>query len=281
LLFLCSVAFGVCQSDYQILYEKGKAEGASKDYPNAFIDYTLAISIDANRPDAYYQRGISSLRTSHFKSAVTDFTKVIELESKTPSLVGRKPPGGDLANSYFYRAEAEFQLYEFEEAVNDYSQALKKGMDSVADAYNGRGRAKKRLADARQGSYSDAIRDFDKGLALEPTSAFGYYHRGTAEYNAGNYAASLKDITNATQLDTTDADKYYWLAMAQSRLKNYTDAQVNFTSSIRLDPFKQREYEGRAMAELALGKIDDAHADMLKAVEIKNGGTYKSAPMQK
>ncbi len=268
---LCSVFLGSAQADYKFYYEKAKTEAQANDYTNAIIDYSIAIGIDSSHIESYYNRAIAKLRMSDFVGAANNFTHIIEFSRKMAS--GKKllrlPEGKYYANSYFYRAEAEFQMFNFKPAVKDYSKAIKNGIDSIGDAYNGRGRAKKRLDDYYKRDYFEAISDFDKGIQLEPFNAFGYYHRGTAEFNGKNYGAALIDITKAVQLDTTDADKYFWLGMAQTRLKNYNSAIINFTRSIQLNPARAREYEGRAHAELELGQTEAARTDLVKVASLK------------
>lgn len=45
------------------------------------MDYTRVIELDSNNAHAYHNRGISYDKIGDFEKAITDFTKVLELES--------------------------------------------------------------------------------------------------------------------------------------------------------------------------------------------------------
>ncbi len=281
--FLLGVLLCSAQSDYKTYYEKAKGLEKTKDYSGAVVNYTIAIKTDSTGIGAYYHRGMVKFQIPDFAGAIQDFNKTIELCSNIA--VGKESAemraGKFYANSYFYRAEAEFRIFKYRLAIIDYSQAMLKAIDSMGDAYNGRGRAKKRLADYYHGEYTDAISDFDKGIQLEPHKVFGYYHRGTAEYNAKNYEAALKDFTQSVSMDNTDADKYFWLAMVQSKLKSFAIAVSNFSKAIELNPYMDAAYENRGLAEIELNRYDEAHADLTKAAKLKsrNSSTTNSFPL--
>jgi tetratricopeptide (TPR) repeat protein len=54
MIFISSVCFGQTKEDY---LKSGDAKAVSEDYEGAILDYTKAIELNPNDPDAYYCRG--------------------------------------------------------------------------------------------------------------------------------------------------------------------------------------------------------------------------------
>ena len=77
----------------------------------AIDDWSKAIQLN-KEPHYFYMRGISRFQVSQYRSAISDFTAVIELCDKYKSDYYRSP-------AYFFRADAYLRLGEFDQAKSD------------------------------------------------------------------------------------------------------------------------------------------------------------------
>lgn len=77
----------------------------------AVVDWSEAIRL-REEPHYYYMRGINFFQMGHYKKAVLDFTRVIELCGVYESDYYRAP-------AYFFRADAHLRLKQFEQAKSD------------------------------------------------------------------------------------------------------------------------------------------------------------------
>jgi tetratricopeptide (TPR) repeat protein len=92
------------------------------------------------KSENYMKDGIDKIESSDNKGALTDFSKVIEMQ-----------PGN--AEAYYYRANAYFNLRKTKEAIADYTKAIELKPD-YADAYFNRALCKQFLND-KTGACSD------------------------------------------------------------------------------------------------------------------------------
>lgn len=98
--------------DLQIAYSlRAAAYVALEDYKNALKDYSTAILINPDS-NAYYDRGILFLEIRYYQKAKADLNTAIRLNKDNPFL-------------YFYRGASNLFLGKFEDAIEDFSEALK------------------------------------------------------------------------------------------------------------------------------------------------------------
>ena len=80
LAFICSLtAFGQTTQEH---LQNGIAKHNQQDLKGAIKDYDKAIKEDKANKVAYYNRGTCELALKDFNSAMTDFSKTIELDPK-------------------------------------------------------------------------------------------------------------------------------------------------------------------------------------------------------
>ena len=128
----------------------GGAKANRKDYQGAIADYTQAVQISPNNPDAYYQRGVANNQLNNYQAALEDFNQVLRLSPKNTfayaqrglAHVGLKDYQGALADSdqiiqitrlapnptnyilaYSVRAVAHIGLGQKQEAMADVQKA--------------------------------------------------------------------------------------------------------------------------------------------------------------
>jgi tetratricopeptide (TPR) repeat protein len=91
---------------------------------------------------------------------------------------------------------AYFAQSQYEEAIQDFSQALELDKGSYRACYF-RGVVKSVLR-----RYTEAVDDYTLSLGIHPYQAFCFYRRGQAYYHIEDYPAALADVESALKLDT-------------------------------------------------------------------------------
>lgn len=100
--------------------------------------------------------------------------------------------------SYYNRGVAKSQLRQYTAAIQDYNKAIQLKLDYIS-AYHSRGLAKKSI-----GQYFDAIQDYDKAIQLEPNSTYIYVSRAHIKEQLNQYAAAIQDYDKAIQISPDD-----------------------------------------------------------------------------
>jgi tetratricopeptide (TPR) repeat protein len=62
-----------------LYYDRGNLYAMKKDYARAIDDYTMAITLDANLAEAYYNRGLARIYSNNKSAGVADLSKAGEL----------------------------------------------------------------------------------------------------------------------------------------------------------------------------------------------------------
>ncbi len=159
-------------------------------------------------------RAEALLKQSDYAGAVQYFTKAI----------ATKP---DYA-SYFGRATGYRQLDQMNQAVNDYSEAIRY-KPSSALAFHDRGFCKMRL-----GLADAAAADFDKSLALDPSNPRAWYDRGTIRLKKGGYKHAIECFTKAIELDPNFAPAWENRAVAERKLQQTEAADADLKHALAL-----------------------------------------------
>jgi tetratricopeptide (TPR) repeat protein len=80
-------------------------------YEQALSDFTKVIELDPDDPEAYYERGFTYLRLNNWEEAIADYDRSIALDH------------GDAA-TFYNRACAHAQLRHYDQAEADLEKAL-------------------------------------------------------------------------------------------------------------------------------------------------------------
>lgn len=145
-----------------------------------------------------------------------------------PSEASEKPAANEMAMLWFERGKAFVQSGDYEDAVNDFTQAIESD-PNFADAYYIRGRVQGRL-----GKHEQAVGDFTKAISLDPDNAGIYADRGVAYGFLGKQALAMSDFTQAITLNPNFADAYYNRAIGYLAEKKCAEAQKDIREAQRL-----------------------------------------------
>ena len=152
------------------------------------------------------REGIEASKAKDWDKAIAAFRKAAQLE-------GHYAP--NLASALQQRATIYVSQKKFQEAIADYSEALKIKSDDP-NVYERRAYAEMQLKD-----YDKALNDYNQAIKLSPEEAKYYQVRALIYQNKGDFKAALADTEKTLKLDPGNAD-------AQSR-KKFLDAKLHGT----------------------------------------------------
>jgi tetratricopeptide (TPR) repeat protein len=108
---------------------------------------------------------------------------------------------GQTAYDYFIEAKEQINNKEYQLAIDLYSECINLLKNdtkntNLASVYNNRGNAYSEL-----GNYEDAIADYTRAIRIDPDYASAYYNRGIEYKNLKNYEDAIADYTRAIRID--------------------------------------------------------------------------------
>jgi tetratricopeptide (TPR) repeat protein len=186
------------------------------EYDRAIDDFTKALEMAPEGRDSYviyYNRGVAFYKSRNYDRAIQDFDTSLQLtpgQVKTgkykheiyDSSMEIKPPPTprieyQLFNLYKIRGDAWFYKEAYNQAINDYSMALKYGEQrkELPNVYENRGWAKFEIND-----FDGAIDDFSSALIIDSKLAQSYFGRARAWAEKGDLNLALRDAWMANKL---------------------------------------------------------------------------------
>ena len=145
------------------------------------------------------------------------------------------------ANLYLKRGAINLGLHEFDQSIDDFTQAINKG--DMDEAYFGRGMARGRLQD-----HEAAIADMDIYIGRHPESSVAYTKRGIRKLWNADREAAKADFIKAIELDSANAEANDDLGVIYAQEGDYQRAISHFKSTIHIDPTYHKAYHNLAMA---------------------------------
>ena len=152
------------------------------------------------------REGIEASKAKDWNKAITAFRRAAQLDQHYAP---------NLASALQQRATIYVSQKKFQEAIADYSEALKIKSDDP-NVYERRAYAEMQLRD-----YDKALHDYNQAIKLNPQEAKYYQVRAIIYQEKGDFKAAMADTEKTLQLDPNNID-------AQSR-KRFLDAKLHGT----------------------------------------------------
>ena len=124
------------------------------------------------------------------------------------------------------------------------------------------------LAHYNKGQYDEAISDYTEALKINPRYAETYVNRGTAYYSKGQFDQAISDCTEALKINPRLAEAYFNRGTAYGNKDQYDEAISDFTKGLEINPRDADAYVNRGTAYGKKGQYDQAISDYNKALEI-------------
>jgi tetratricopeptide (TPR) repeat protein len=111
-------------------YSLGSAELEKEDYDGAIADFDEAIKLNDKHSDAYFNRGAAKLEKEDCDGAIADFGECMIRLNKLAKEIeneGNRNPKVQfcITDAYQFRGHANFQKDGFEDAIEDYTYAIR------------------------------------------------------------------------------------------------------------------------------------------------------------
>lgn len=149
-----------------------------------------------------------------------------------------------------------------DEAIKEYDRAL--AIDANLEyAYFYRG-----LAYQIKGDYEKAIADLTQAIRLNPNYGIAYGIRGNAYNGKGDYDRAIADFIQAIRLNPNDSLAYNNRGVSYFNKKDYEKAIADYTQVIRLNLNDPLAYNNRGNAYGNRGDIEKAMADYNQAIQL-------------
>ena len=189
----------------------------------------------------------------------TDFTETTTGSRQPPPVSKTQPPP---AGDPYAQAEALLKGGAYADAVPYFSQAIAASPDYRS--YFGRAGAYQHLEKLDQ-----AINDYTQAIRLNPGGAMAYHERAVCLARLNQDDRALPDYNRAIELSPGYALSWNGRGVIYLHRKDYENAKADFTRAIQLDPTLYQAYKNRSAAKKALGDTAGALADMTEANSLK------------
>ena len=224
-----------------------KVNSQISSYPETSLWYSIRAQL--------FEKG------NNFKSAISDYTKVLELSD-----IGSK------SNFLYQRATCYSGIGMHAKALADFSQSI--SLDSL-DAYKfaARGDTKRLM-----GNYTGAIEDFAKAIKIQPQESWFTYRRGWTYEIMRDFGKALNDYNESIAIDKNYAYTYLQRGrIYEFQLKNAAKAKEDYLKILSLDTVV-KDGSCRQYALFHLGRNKEAIVWMNKILEeYSGGGNYYDA----
>ncbi len=181
----CTTAISLANNPTELLLNRSIAYYRQGNYQAAINDSDRIISLHKCDFRAYYNRALAYAGKKNYLKAVADLNlALVQFSNKSHSL---------LADIYTDRGLAQFQLANYQAAMQDFSLAIRLNPQDDRAYYN-RG-----CTCFRHGDYYNAIGNFTASLQLNPNNTQAYANRGIARHQLGYEQAAIQDLQQAAQ----------------------------------------------------------------------------------
>ena len=183
---------------------RGEAYMQTGDYQNALNDFDKAIEIDGMNAVAFYDRSLLNTRLENYESALNDINNALAAQSMKPSDVL------NLRDLYAKRGQLNLWLKNWQGAIADYTNSLARAEGSIsANVYAERAEAYTAIGelDNAVNDYTSAVRIISEQIQAAPSqevresqssNAMSYFEKSAAlNLNLGNKDAAKGDLESA------------------------------------------------------------------------------------
>jgi len=173
-------------------------------------------------------------------------------------------------SDYYQRGDTAYQQQDYQQAIINFTQALKKNPQS-AKGYVNLGNAQYNLND-----YEGALTNYNQALKLNPQEVKAYINRGNAYYMMADYSSdpnkkykqAIADFNTAINIDVNDAEAYIRRGIVQFEINKYINNSfqeyqksiADFTTAIKLNSSKIDAYFQRGLVRYQIAQYSSNYA---------------------
>ena len=170
---------------------------------------------------------------------------------------------GQSAKKFYKAGEDFFEVFKFEDAINQFSSAIELDPEYV-DAYLKRAESYERLK-----NWKAAAEDYERALVFENRNEEIYYLAGKAYYNNEQYGIALAKLNRAIELKSNLVEAYQVRTLVLMALERYTEALEDCKKALR---FKENEinFYNLGLVYEKLDMLDEAEEAYGKSIRKNN-----------
>lgn len=218
----------------------------------AHNDFVIALGLDPNYIEAWYQRGIVEHEMKNYEVAITSFDKAIQLK---PSL----------AVAMYMKGQTYNKMGRTEAALDAYEKCIKADPLNTM-ALNNRGAIKLMLGDSW-----GAIEDFSQAIVIKPSQKITYRNRAKARSKVLLYEKAIEDINVVLEDQPNSDELLYERALSWQALQAYGQAKEDMDRAIKYcNSEKAAYYYQRGLSYHYLRNFDKALMDYNRSIELKS-----------
>lgn len=224
----------------------------------------MLSACSGNTAGSYYKEGLEYFDNGNYEKAEASFAKALQLN-------------GDRAEYYIDYAMSLIQLGKYDEAITYFDEAILKKDNTVVHKNNKKAYRGKGIAYLKAHNYEEAIKQFDKALAIDESSDLNMdilYYKGNAQEKAGLYQDAVKTYTSILNEKSTDAATYNYRAYAYRLMGEREKSLEDYNKAIKLDSKNYDYYFGKYFLLTDAGEEDSAATVLSQALKI-NGTTQE------
>jgi tetratricopeptide (TPR) repeat protein len=95
---------------------------------------------------------------------------------------------------------------------------------------------------SKKGKYNEAIKEYDKAIAINPSCTLAYYNRSVAYTKTRQYDKAINDCNKVLQLDPRHANSYYTRGVSYWHLGSKNQAVKDLQSAAKLKHKGAQDY---------------------------------------
>ncbi len=239
-------------------FELGENQGAIEDY-----NYYAQVTGDRRTAAAYFGRGNASRDAGDRQNAAVDYEQSLYLDGN---------------NLQTYENRGNYRRDRLPISPNDIPIVTK---PENPVAYNNRGIAysqslpnigsiarRQSLSQREQERLTQALKDYDRAISLNPQDSVPYNNRGVALANLDQTQAAITAFNEAIRLNPKYAEAYYNRGTVYDGLGQKQTAMKDYDRAIDLDKEYAEAYYNRGLLRYSLTDQKGAIKDIRKAKDL-------------
>jgi DNA-binding helix-hairpin-helix protein with protein kinase domain len=171
---------------------------------------------------------------------------------------------------YYERGNATYQQQDYEEAITNFTQGIKKN-PNFSKLYINRGNARYNLND-----YEGALADYNQALKINPQEVKAFVNRGNTYYMLADYSSdpdlkykkAIESFDAAINLNNRDTEAYIRRGIVRSQIAKYSSnyqqeyekSIADFTEALELNTSKAEAYFQRGLARYQFAQYSSNYA---------------------